>query len=261
MIEQESSAKPSQSVLTAVAMLEVFNSQNEELTLAQISRALSAPKASCLRHLKALVQTGYVNYDPDRKVYAQGPAVLALAQRFISQHASVLSCRPYLSRIADSTGETAHFGVLLGREVIYLDIAESPRRVRAVVGRGDRSPAHVTASGKAILAYSASETIDAILRSGIEALTEHSITSPRAFWKEIAITRKRGFGTNLAEWMDQVGAVSAPVFSESGSVIGAIGVAGPIARVNESSIDEIGRIVCEHANEFSRRSATGQFRA
>lgn len=252
MNEKTTSAKPSQSVLSAMDMLEIFNTEREELTLAQISRELGLPKASCLRHLKALAQTGYVVYDRERKLYALGPAVLTLAQRFISQHASVLSCRPYLSQIAQETGETAHFGVLVGREVVYMDIAESPQRVRAVVGRGDRLPAHVTASGKAILAHTHRQIVEALLQSGIEAMTAHSITSAEIFRQELTITRERGYGVNLREWMDQVGAVSSPVFSQSRSIMGAIGVAGPISRLNESNIEEIGGIVCKHADRLSR---------
>ena len=250
MIEN-TQAKPSQAVLDAIRLLDAFEQDAGEKTLAEIARAAGVPKASAMRHLKALALTGFVIHDPIRKAYALGPAILTLAERFLAQQPSVHACRPLLAALARETGETAHYAVLQGRDVVYLDIAESPRRIRAYVTRGDRQPAHCMASGKAILAHSPNAVVDAFLEADIVQLTEHTITSEPAFRAELEATRARGYGVNLSEWVDDVGAAAAPIFSGSGQVVGSIGVAAPISRLNRANADDVGLIVRDCAARFT----------
>jgi DNA-binding IclR family transcriptional regulator len=250
----ETKTKPSQAVLAALNLLEAFE-HGSGMGLADIAARTAVPKASALRHLKALAQMGYVIHDTAARTYALGPSLLTLAERFLAQQPAVPACRPVLAELAHETGETAHFAVLQGSDVIYLDIAESPRRIRAFVSRGDRQPAHCMASGKAILAHCDGAVVDALLAAGPVRLTRQTITSGPEFRAELAATRRRGYGINLAEWMDDVGAAAAPVFSGSGQVVGAIGVAAPFARLNRDNADQVGAIVQRHANRFAETLA------
>ena len=251
MAHHDSAVKPSQSVIAAMAILEAFDRTKDEMTLAQISQTLGFAKSSTLRHLKALSQSGYLIYEPERKVYALGPAVLSLAQRFISQRAPIMMFRPFLFEVAEETHETAHFGILNEIEVIYLDIAESAQRIRAYVERGDRLAAHVTASGKAILANSPQHTVEDFIDRWVASPDAPSPMRVERFRHELEATKQRGYGINLDEWMKDVSATSAPVFAPSGKVIGAVGIAGPSSRINSNSIDEKGAIVLKKAAKMS----------
>lgn len=251
MAHPDSAVKPSQSVIAAMAILEVFDRTRDEMTLAQISQTLGFAKSSVLRHVKALSQSGYLIYEPERKVYALGPAVLSLAQRFISQHVPIAVFRPFLFEVADETRETAHFGILSEIEVVYLDIAESAQRVRAYVERGDRLAAQVTASGKAILANSPTSTVEEFISRWVASPDAPSPLRVERFRRELDATKWRGYGINLDEWVQDVSATSAPVFAPSGKVIGAVGIAGPSSRINSDTIDEKGAIVLKKAAEMS----------
>ena len=251
-IRNETKAEPSRAVLGAIAVLEAFGRERGTQTLAQLNQQLGIPKATLLRHVKALVQTGYLILDQDRKTYSLGPAILTLSRHFLAQYESLLAGRQLLQALAEDTGETAHIGVLHDRDVVYLDIAESPQRVRAYVSRGDHLPAHCVAAGKAILAYSDPEVVAAVCRGGMKALTRRTITSPAAFQRELETVRRRGYAVNLGEWTEDVGATSAPVFMHSGRVVGAMGVAGPISRLNGENIDAVGRVARQHAKRASQ---------
>lgn len=248
---EDTKAKPSHGVLAGLGILEAFDGEADALSLAEIAARTGVPKASALRHLKALAQMGYVIHDAAAKSYGLGPSILTLAERFLAQQPSVHACRPVLAGLARETGETAHYVVLQGADLVYLDIAESPRRVRAYVSRGDREPAHCMASGKAILAYSSPQTVERCIANGLAPLTRHTITDADAFRAELAAIAKRGYGTNLSEWMDDVGAAGAPIFSSSGKVVGAIGVSAPLARLNAGNADAVGAVVLEHAARFT----------
>lgn len=246
----ERKAEPTGSVLNALAILECFDTQHPQQSLAEISRRLGVPKATALRNLAALERFGYVVRDI-RNGYSLGAQVLALSQRFLNQYEIVTVARPILGQLAEETGETAHVGVLQGSHTVYIDIAESPQRVRAYVLRGDHIPAHCTASGKAILANSSDAAVEAFLRDKLIRLTSETLTEPAAFLRELAATRKQGYGVNRSEWMADVMAVSAPVFSHTGQAVGAVGIAGPISRLGQRKLEPLGRLIRSHADRVS----------
>ena len=107
------------------------------------------------------------------------------------------------------------------------------------------------ASGKAVLAHSPRVVVDAFLSEGVEPLTDYTITSETDFRAELEATRARGYGVNLSEWVEDVGAAAAPIFSGSGQVVGAIGVAAPISRLNRNNADEVGLVVRDCAARFT----------
>ncbi|NKX51923.1 IclR family transcriptional regulator, partial [Arthrobacter deserti] len=60
--------------------------------------------------------------------------------------------RPLLAGLVDRVGESAHLAVLHGRDVPYLGEERAKNRPSLVTDVGVRLPAHLTASGRAILA-------------------------------------------------------------------------------------------------------------
>ena len=59
---------------------------------------------------------------------------------------------PVLARLVDRVGQSAHLAVLHGREVLYVVEERAPGRPSLVTDVGVRLPAHLTASGRAMLA-------------------------------------------------------------------------------------------------------------
>lgn len=246
-------AQPSRAVLGGLAILESFDAGHSRQSLADISHRLRIPKATALRTLRALEEKHYVIYDRSDGRYALGIGVLALAQQYLLRYEALPIVRPMLVELARETGETAHFGVLQGPEVVYLEIAESPQRVRAYVLRGDHLPAHAVAAGKAILAHAAPAVLDAVLASGLPRLAPATITDRPAFLRELRTTRQRGYGLNIGEWLADVTGVSAPIFGYSGEVEGAIGVAGPMSRLDARRAARLGAVVRGYAERASQR--------
>lgn len=241
----------SRSALAALTILESFDPDNVTQSLADISRRLELPKATALRILRALESRGYVTHDRQRKLYSLGSTVLTLAENYLSGHDPLLSARQALPSLANETGETAHIGVLSGTDVVYIDIADSPQRVRAFVKRHEHLPAHCVASGKAILAHSDPSVVEAVIRAGLTRLTSRTIASKKAFLEDLRLTRERGYAVNIGEWMEDVVAVSVPLFSHQGVVAGAIGVAWPKSRLTKEKLNSVAEIVSRYAGQFS----------
>jgi IclR family acetate operon transcriptional repressor len=246
-----SPVEPSRAVLDALEILESFCANPHTQTLAEISRRLEIPKATALRHLKALEMRGYVLRDRDRPVYSLGLRLLSLSEGQYERFDHLAAARPILAELAAATGETAHYGVREGSDIVYLEVVESPQRVRAYVRRGDRLPAHAVAAGKVILAYGAAEVVDRLLSEPLKVMTAATIIDAAALRRELQRTRLRGYGLNVGEWQNEVTGISAPVFALGRGVVAAIGIAGPRSRLSRDKLADTGELIRHHADRLS----------
>lgn len=245
-------ADASPSVLNALSILESFDGQHASQSLSDLSRRLDIAKASVLRNLAALEHHGYVKRDPDTGRYSLGVQVLRLARQFSEQNQLLSIGAAHTAELARVTGETAHLSVLVGRDIVYSDVSEGSQHVRAVVSRGDRLPAHCVASGKVILAHVEHHQLTEFLTGGLRPLTPRTITTADDFIAEMEEVRRLGYGTSVGEWLDDVSAVAAPVFSHQDKVVGAIGIAGPRLRLGTRLLTHLASAVMLQAERLSR---------
>jgi len=56
--------------------------------------------------------------------------------------------RPFMDQLAAEHRETVDLAVLEGADVVYLQVVESPQRVKLAAAPGQRLPAFCTATGK-----------------------------------------------------------------------------------------------------------------
>jgi DNA-binding IclR family transcriptional regulator len=70
---------------------------------------------------------------------------------------------------------------------------------------------------------------------------------------ELATILRNGFGTSRQERRPGVVSVAAPIFDDSGQVIGAMNICGPVQRISEEQIEQFIPLVLDAARETSRR--------
>jgi DNA-binding IclR family transcriptional regulator len=135
----------------------------------------------------------------------------------------VRAAKPLLSELHRATGLVVHLAVLDGADVVYLDkVGDSvgyalPTRV------GGRQPAHCTAVGKALLAYTDhSSAVDLRVRK-----TKYSISTSSQLAAELAKVRAHGVAFEREESLLGFGCVAAPI-GGAGDAVAALSVGGPI---------------------------------
>ncbi|MFF4052832.1 IclR family transcriptional regulator [Streptomyces chartreusis] len=92
-------------------------------------------------------------------------------------------------------------------------------------------PAHCSGLGRAILAYSTPEVVDAVIASGMEARTPRTITTAMGLKRELAAIPHRGWAVDHEEGNIGVSCVAAPIFDPLGEVAAALSITGPSALV------------------------------
>jgi DNA-binding IclR family transcriptional regulator len=117
---------------------------------------------------------------------------------------------------------------------------------------GTRWPAHATATGKVLIAFSEVEMEEP--PGGLAPLTKNTIVSWEQWQGTLEEVRKKGYATNLEELEYGYQSVAAPVRDREGRVFAALSVGGSVHRVTMSRIPDLARSVGEAALRLSERS-------
>jgi DNA-binding IclR family transcriptional regulator len=123
-------------------------------------------------------------------------------------------------------GESAHLAVLHGRDVLYVVEERAPRRPSLVTDVGVRLPAHLTASGRAILAALPAAQVRALYPSA-EVFVDRHGTGPRtpsALRRLLAETRRRGYALEDGEVTPGLASVAAVVRDHNGHPVAGLAV-------------------------------------
>jgi len=249
------SEAPSSMVDRVVLILSVFERSSEALTAGQISVRSGIPRSSVQRILQQLVGARWLKRHEDG--YALGLRMFEIGS--LVAHRSRITCaaRPVIHELAERTGQVVHLAVLDQQDVVYLDKVAGACADRAFADTlpsrvGGRLPAHCTAVGKALLAYSPPATVDEYLATGLRGRTLASLATPAALEAAIAAIRAAGYATERGEAVPGVACVAAPIRSFD-EVIAAVSVCGPRDQVRAQ---ELRPLVLWTAAEISRSLMT-----
>jgi IclR family acetate operon transcriptional repressor len=136
---------------------------------------------------------------------------------------------------------------------VVLDQIPSPLPVKVVVEIGHSFPLHTAAPAKAMLAFmDAERQMHFIKQIRFTRHTSRTITSAKAYQRELDKVRVQGYSLDRGEESDTFACVAAPVFNHRGDPVAALWISGPSDRVRPAVFAKIGGLVRGHASELSR---------
>ncbi|HET7193519.1 MAG TPA: helix-turn-helix domain-containing protein, partial [Nocardioides sp.] len=136
----------------ALRVLRFLASQPDPVPLDRIMRACDLPRSTAYHLLSVMADEGFVIHLVEDKRYSLGVAAFEVGSGYSRQEPLQRIARRLLAGLVDATGHSAHLAVLHGRDVLYVVEERAPGRPPLVTDVGVRLPAHLTASGRAILA-------------------------------------------------------------------------------------------------------------
>lgn len=217
------------------------------VTLDELAQRLHSPKSTIHRALMSLRRAKLAG-QLSRGVYVTGDEFYRLAFHSYSQQPDAERVRPVLEALSERFGETTHYAVLDGTEVVYrakTDPLLGAVRLTSVVG--GRNPAYRTAVGKMLLALTVEDqkSLERLVGTGkLERRTPHTISSVSQLWDDLQRTRDRGYAVDDQENEMGINCVAVPVLTHvAGRPRGAISVSAlsfrlPLAEL-EASVGEI----------------------
>lgn len=198
----------------AFAILEAYTPSDTSLSLAELAERTGLYKSTILRIVQSLLQHRFLQRLEDGR-YRIGPAPLmlgALYQRNMKVGDAVL---PLMRELGAMCGESVSFYVRDGDARICLHRVDSRHAVRDHVNEGDVLPLQQGSGGRVLAAFSgqAGETYDSI--------------------------RRHCYAYSFGERDPDTAGISVPVFGRDQRLLGALTLAGPRTRIDQSFIDTL----------------------
>ncbi|ADJ16575.1 IclR family transcriptional regulator [Halalkalicoccus jeotgali] len=217
----------------------------------ELADHLDESKSTTYTYLKSLEKGGLVTKAGTD--YRLSYAMLIFGEYVRNQSPLYTIGRDEIDGVATETGQYAHLVVEENGRGHNLYKSKGKQAVGddyQMAKFQQRDYLHITASGKAILAYLPRERVEEIVDChGLPARTERTITSRERLFEELADVREQGYSQNDEEEIEGFRAIGAPIRSRDGSVLGSISVSGPKSVFSsESDYQELVDLVVRTAN-------------
>ncbi len=224
------SAEPGRSVTSKiVAILLTFRDGNEH-SLTEIARLTCLPVSTAHRLVTELAGWGVLERT-DESMFQIGLPIKAIGSRRSYPPTIVESARRVLEDLVTAARTSARFGILTGTDVACIEkhCDHSPVTTFA---QAARLPAHATALGKALLAFSSAEILDRLIVTGLTGFTPNTLTDPDRLRQCLASIRLTRVAVSRWEFKPGHSGVAVPVFGSGGMAVAALGLTVPNLRTD-----------------------------
>ena len=250
-------AAPAPAAEAVLQVLGLLARQAAPVSAAWLIRQTGLPRSSVYRLLAVLEEGGFVLRFPESRTYGLGVSAFELSQGYLRQEPLTRLGRPVLAALVDRVGESGHLAVLDGRDVLYVVEERAPGRPPLVSDVGVRLPAHLTASGRAMLAALPVAQVRALFggRGPLSARTREPQTYT-GLREELRAVRARGHAVEDGEVTEGLASVAVPVLDPTGWPAASVAVTYAAAEVRPDRQADLVAAVTAYAVELRRRLYT-----
>lgn len=207
-------------------MLRYLAGRPTPVAASALARDLALPRSTVYHLLTTLAEHGFVLHLAEERRWGLGTSAFELAGGYTRQQPLARLGRPLVAALSDRLGESAHLAVMSGGDVLYIVEERAPRRPALVTDVGVRLPAHLTASGRAMLAALPREQVRALYpsASAFPDRTGLGPRTPRELRDVLRTVRERGYATEDSEVADGLRSVGAVVRDHAAWPVAAVAV-------------------------------------
>ena len=236
-----------------LSVIRAFDIGRESLTLADVAKATSLPRATVRRSLLTLQALGYVA--SDGKQFRLTPRILSLGYAYLASTPLTRVLQPALEAVSERTHESCSACTLDGPEIVYVARAATKRIMSVGLAVGSRLPAYCTSMGRVLLAAEPPETARRILaQSDLRRLTPHTETDIDALMAILDQVRRDGYALVDQELEVGLRSVAAPVRNSAGQVLAAMNASAQAGRISAERLVETALPVLREQAESLRAS-------
>ncbi len=211
------------------AVIDAMGSADADvLSLAELTRRTGLAKPTVHRICADLVERRVL--DRVDGGFRLGIHLFELGSRVPAQRSLRELALPFLEDLYEAAHELVHIAVLDGTDVVCIEKIASHRAAVSPARVGGRDPAYCTGVGKAMLAYSPDESLDAVLARGLAPRTPYTIVVPQLLRSQLGEVRRAGVAYDREELALGMTCVAAPVLDSRGRAVAALSISGPPSR-------------------------------
>jgi IclR family transcriptional regulator, KDG regulon repressor len=213
-------------VASAARILREFGKHDTQLGVSQLARRVGVGKSTAHRTIWTLVEEGLLEKVQETGLFRLTATMRSLgASAETAQRLHEAATIP-LDHLRALTDGTLHIGILDGADVLYVERREGPGAISVFRSVGARNSAHLTSSGKVLLAFLPPDQQQALVAGmRLTAKTPRTITSRSALVAELGKVRRQGYAENRGESQAGMCSIAAPVRDPLGRVVASVSVA------------------------------------
>ena len=246
------SADPGRSVTSkVVAILLTFHDGNEH-SLTEIAQLACLPISTTHRLVAELAGWGLLERTADSR-FRIGLPIKAMGGQRSYTPAIIESARRVLEDLVTAARTCARLGILTEDGVAYIEKRHDHSPV-STFAQTPRLPAHATALGKALLAFSPAGIVEGIIAGGLAGFTPRTLTDPERLRRCLASIRLTRVAISQWELTAGVSAVAVPLFGSGGIAVAALELTVPNLRTDLSMASSVLTVA---ARGLSRELAAG----
>jgi len=216
-----------------LALLQRFTRERPEQKLTELAEGLGLTRSAAYRLVYTLEKEGFLARDPGTRRYRVTPRVLNLGFEYLYSRPLTSAAQPYLNRLSEQTRATAYLMVLDDWESVTLArvLPVAPLITTLQIGR--RTPAHLSASGRAMLSNFTPEALKPIYHRIVAECRNYPVpASFDALLESLSHDRERGYVLSPSIFETPITSCAAAVLDGSGP-IGALAAIAPHSFVAE----------------------------
>lgn len=212
----------------ALGVLRVLAARGGPLRATTLARELGVPRSSIYQLLAVMRDEGFVVHYPEDRTYGLSDLVPQLGTAASASERIARLARPLLERlVADVAAPVvAHLAVLGGSDVVYAGRVQGFRAPTTVSAIGVRLPAHLTATGRAMLAALPPAQVRALYPSRDQLIhrNEAGPSTLAELDRLLADSRRRGWAVEDGDVTPEYASVGAAATDRNGYPVAAIGL-------------------------------------
>ena len=217
------------SIEKMTTILNLFSIDRPTLFIKEIQEELDMPKSTVFRMLDTLEKANYIQRNEATHEYSLGYQFFRLGTIYQTNLDYRKVALPHMKELMEETKETVELNILDGIHRVCIEKIDSPLAIRNFVRVGERKPAYLGASGKAMLAFLPLEELAPLLVE-IEQL---DIINMSEFEKELKEIKETGYAITHGERILGTYSIAAPILGVNGQLVAGINIAGPLQRLTE----------------------------
>jgi len=242
-----------------LAILEHLATQVEGTPLAMIADDLDIPRSACHRLLTDLKRCGYVRQLREHGDYVLTTKLVGLGLGFLATSGIVDIAQAALDRLAELSGELVRLAIVDGDRLTWVAKAQGALKgLRYDPDMGMDTTLSCSATGHAwMLTMTDERALELVSRQGFGQPKQYGPKAPTTVAGLLAYVhaaRERGYATISEVFAPGMTAMAAPIQRRGYPAMGVISIAGPLVRLDEKRMAQLGPTLMATAAELAAAS-------
>jgi DNA-binding IclR family transcriptional regulator len=242
---------------TTMAVLRYLAGRSGPVRASTLARDLGLPRSSAYQLLGVMLDEGFLVHYPEHHAYGLSTLVSEIGSSALRTARLAQLAQPLMERLIGTVSlpAVAHLAVLSGSDVMYAARVQGFRAPTTVSGIGVRLPAHLTATGRAMLARLPQSQLRALYAHSSDLATRNGsgLRTLAELDRVLELGRERGWSREDGDIQSDYSSVAASALDHNDYPVAAIGLTFRATAVDRTDWVPLGEAVTTAANALTAR--------